>query len=290
MAAVLGQVAMKVPRACYENTCPRLTAMRQWAKQCFRKLFPRPELALLEQLRKRRLGTEPCSFKLPSGRLMRGLKPLEAYHEYKDIFIKGIYDADLSSRRPRVIDAGAYMGLSAVYFLQRYPDCDLTLFECDPEVISTLTSNLPEVESGQVRLEPFALSSGRGRANFFRRGGDAGSLMRQDGEPFEVECRPLMDYLEEEVDFLKMNIEGAEIDVLASCGASLRRVKEMVVEFHSFAGQSQRLDELLKTLRDFGFRYCINHFDEESNWACRTPFRTDSETSYVLLVHAKRQD
>jgi FkbM family methyltransferase len=260
--------------------------MLQLLKSLARRAFPRPEQALLKRLYRNRLSNSFCDLKLPNGRLIQGLKPLEAYNEYKDIFMKGIYDAKLSSPSPKIIDAGAYIGLSTIYFLQRYPNCDLTLFECDPEIIKKLKCNVPEIERGEVKLEPFALAADHHQAIFYRSGDDAGSMVQQHGDGFPVECRPLSDYLETKIDLLKMNIEGAEMDVLAACGKKLRQVKEMIIEFHSFTGHPQRLDELLKTLRDQGFRYCINHFDEESNWACRTPFRVTADTSFILLVHA----
>jgi hypothetical protein len=80
------------------------------------------------------------------------------------------------------------------------------------------------------------------------------------------------------------------MDVLASCEDLLHKVREMVIEFHSFSGQEQRLQELLATLTRAGFRYLLNHFDEESNWAAIPPFHLEQETSYVLLIYGKRKD
>lgn len=265
--------------------------MLQKLKTIFRHFFPRPEQALLMELKKHRLETVARDVQLPSGRVMKGLKPMEAYNEYKDMFIKGIYDVPLEGDAPRIIDAGAYVGFSAVYFLERYPHCDLTLFECDPDIVEQLKANVPEVAQGRVKLEECALSSNSGHVTFYKSGDDAGSIHVQTEQAFEVKCEPLAPYLEKgEVDFLKMNIEGAEMDVLEACGEKLRAIKEMVIEFHSFAGQSQRLQDLLGTLSRQGYRYAINHFDEDSNWACRTPFRIQRDTSFVLLVHAIRDD
>jgi hypothetical protein len=47
---------------------------------------------------------------------------------------------------------------------------------------------------------------------------------------------------------------------------------------------------LLSTLSRAGFRYLLNHFDEESNWAATPPFHLDRDSSYVLLVYGKRED
>jgi hypothetical protein len=60
------------------------------------------------------------------------------------------------------------------------------------------------------------------------------------------------------VDLLKMDIEGAECDVLAGQDAALARVKRVFVEYHSYAKKPQRLDELLALFRRAGFRVQIH--------------------------------
>jgi hypothetical protein len=62
----------------------------------------------------------------------------------------------------------------------------------------------------------------------------------------------------EKIDFLKIDIEGAETDVLADCGNSLQRVQNLFVEYHSFPGKLQKLDLLLGILKNQGFRIQIN--------------------------------
>ena len=260
-----------------------------FAKRLLRRFWPRPEQALLRQLRAKRCDIHRQSFTLPDGRRVEGIKGLEAYNEYKDIFIQGIYKFQSCRPKPRIIDGGGYVGFSALFFLGAYPDAELTVFECDPQVLQQLEKNLAVHKGRCVEIVKAALAGRDGEATFYRTGDDAGSLVQSAAESFKVKCVSLRPWLEKgEVDFLKLNIEGAEIEVLADCENLLHKVREMVIEFHSFAGQAQRLQELLSTLSRAGFRYLINHFDYESNLAVRPPFKVTRDQSFVLLVYAKR--
>ena len=204
------------------------------------------------------------------------------------MFMEGIYSFKCDHDHPRIIDGGGYIGFSTLYFKSLYPNSKVTVFECDPKALKLLYKNLNDNGYSDVEVVEKALADKEGKLSFSQEGGDAGSLYLTDGPQIEVSCVPLSDYLEQEVDFLKLNIEGAEMDVIEACGEKLRQVKEMVIEFHSFAGQDQRLQELLNSLSQQGFRYLINHYDYESNYAAKPPFHLEESSCYVLLVYAKR--
>ncbi|MBK9174775.1 MAG: FkbM family methyltransferase, partial [Flavobacteriales bacterium] len=60
------------------------------------------------------------------------------------------------------------------------------------------------------------------------------------------------------VDLLKVDIEGAETEVLLDCGDALGGVQRLYVEYHSFRNRPQRLHELLALLAAQGFRYYLH--------------------------------
>lgn len=258
-------------------------------KKLLRSIYPHPGERLLRALRSRRLEQESRPLTLPDGRSIEGLKPMEAYNEFKDIFLKGIYRFESSKEKPRILDGGAYVGLSTLYFHGQYPHARITAFECDPNILNTLKANLQRNGASDVEVVEAALSHREGELSFYASGDDAGSLVAQEGEAITVKTRRLGDWLDEEIDFLKLNIEGAEMDVLRDCGDQLKQVREMVIEFHSFSDHPQRLQELLETLSQQGFRYLVNHYDQDSNFACEPPFHMDASTSFVLLVYARQE-
>ena len=70
----------------------------------------------------------------------------------------------------------------------------------------------------------------------------------------DVETLKLDDIINDEVDFLKMDIEGAETDVLLS-SKKLDQINQMFIEYHSFHDSDQKLSQLLEVLSQNRFRY-----------------------------------
>jgi hypothetical protein len=87
---------------------------------------------------------------------------------------------------------------------------------------------------------------------------------------------------------LKMNIEGAEYDVIAECADRLRNVREIIIEYHHLPGLPRTLHQILAILHEQGFEYLINDFDSETNTGVRAPFQLTPDSRYFLLLYARR--
>jgi hypothetical protein len=86
--------------------------------------------------------------------------------------------------------------------------------------------------------------------------------------PMLVPTVRLRDYLNEPVEFLKLDIEGAEIDVMLDCADKLGEVAQMFVEYHGFAGKASRLLELLTAIEEAGFSVYV----EQEHGPAPSPF------------------
>ncbi len=218
------------------------------------------------------------------------------YMLYKDIFCRRIYHFEAETRAPRILDCGSNIGMSILYFKTAYPQARITAFEPDPMVIPYLTHNINANNLTDIEVVRAALSPHRTTATFVADGKYASAIQayavtaEQGAETTDVECVQLGQFLDEPVDFLKMNIEGAESDVLTASESELRAVREMVIEYHHLPGQPRTLDKILSLLSRQGFDYLVNDFDSETNPQCQPPFRLDNETHYFLLIYAKRRD
>lgn len=158
---------------------------------------------------------------------------------------------------PLIFDCGANVGISVLYWKTLYPHSRVVAFEPDPNAFASLRDNcapFPDVE-----LHQCAVWKLNGTVVFSCDGADGGCLAVYKDSPDSrmtatVKAVRLRDLLTEPVDLLKMDIEGAEVDVLTDCADRLSLVKRLVVEYHSFEGKEQRLDELLHALRKAGLR------------------------------------
>jgi FkbM family methyltransferase len=191
---------------------------------------------------------------------------LTAFHE---IFLERIYAFSSDNPAPRILDLGANIGLSVLFFKNLYPRAKITAFEADPHIFCYLERNVHENGFSDVELVNKAAWHEEAILAFHSEGADGGRVAASgDGRMIEVEAVDISRLLEESsFDFLKMDIEGAEEQVLPACGSSLGGIRFIFVEYHSRVGQRQCMDRILAVLTGAGFRYHIQSVNP-----CRSPY------------------
>lgn len=179
---------------------------------------------------------------------------------YKELFEKEIYRFTSKTDEPYIIDCGANIGLSILYFKRLYPKAKIVAFEADPNIYSICQENLQRLGLTGIELVPKAVWYKETTLKFYSEGADGGRIAQavDQDKLIEVKTVRLGKWLEQKVDFLKLDIEGAEFEVLNDIKSQLDNVERIFVEYHSFVGQPQRLDEMFKILIDSGFRLHIN--------------------------------
>lgn len=179
---------------------------------------------------------------------------------YEEIFINEIYRFESEKVAPYIIDAGANIGLATIYFKQLFPDAKITCFEPDPAIYKVLKANIQNFDLQQIEVVQKGLSAKNGRAKFISEGADAGRITNQESnEKIEIDLTTLSGYLNQDVDFLKLDIEGSEVEVIEECKNYLSRVKNIFIEYHSFSDSLQQLSTLLKILEEQSFQYHIEN-------------------------------
>lgn len=189
---------------------------------------------------------------------------------------------------PVVIDCGANVGISALYFRSLHPRCRLTCFEPDAAVFACLKANLDANGAGDVACHREAVWTHAGGVAFMGDGADGGAVGTGPGA-VQVPSVRLKDVLARHpvIDLLKIDIEGAECEVLLDCADELERVRHLYVEYHSFPGREQRLNEVLAVLTAAGFRYQVERLGVRG----RQPFMAtgDGPMDLQLDIHAIRR-
>ncbi len=177
----------------------------------------------------------------------------------KELFERQLYRFAANSPKPLVIDGGANIGLSVLYFKCLYPDSKVIAFEADPAIFEVLQRNCQTYELDDVQLVPKALWKCETILSFQPEGSLAGRISQAPQTPKTVSvhtCR-LRDYLQQPVALLKLDIEGAETEVLRDCADLLKNVAHVFVEHHSFLNRAQDLHTVINLLHDSGFRMFV---------------------------------
>ncbi|MDP2912850.1 MAG: FkbM family methyltransferase, partial [Candidatus Omnitrophota bacterium] len=189
---------------------------------------------------------------------------------FSDIFIHKEYDFVSDNDSPLIVDCGTNFGMSAIYFKIKYPRSRVICFEPHKETFKLLEENMVNNNFRGVELHDAALSDRGGTSRFYsdadknnitgmsltRRLEEKGMRLAEES----VKTVLLSDFIDGPVDFLKMDIEGSETDVLGDIRAKskLALVKKIVCEYHySASGQTNRLGALLDIVEGSGFRYAI---------------------------------
>ncbi len=184
-----------------------------------------------------------------------------------EILVDQEYYFESDNDEPFIIDCGANFGMSTIYFKQLYSKARVLAFEPVPFLHKLAVANVKANGYANVEIVKKGLSSNKGEARFYlsREYSMAGSLTDRrvkfgdEIEELRIQTVPLSDYIDREVDFLKLDIEGSEGEVLLELGDKLSLVKRMCVEWHMLPGNEEtvRLDQILTLLSKHGFDYQI---------------------------------
>jgi FkbM family methyltransferase len=150
-----------------------------------------------------------------------------------DLFVRGEYDLGLADAPRTVVDLGAHGGLSVLLFRAAFPGVEVLAIEPNPASFERLRANVGALPG--VQLRHCAVGAADGEASLDVRGESWAARLDAAGT-VRVPLRRLDGLLREAgVDetsaLLKIDVEGAEWEVLSSLGPPLR-FAAVVGEFH----------------------------------------------------------
>jgi FkbM family methyltransferase len=201
--------------------------------------------------------------------------PPEFLHGIREIFVDEIYKQSLPAQ-PLVIDCGANIGLSIIYMKQCYPQAKIIAFEPDDTNFELLSKNMRSFAYKDVSIRKEAVWIEDTELHFADTGSMSSRIEESSGAKTKVvKAIRLKDLIIGPVDFLKIDIEGAEYAVLKDTREKLPLVRNMFLEYHGNFNQSAELTEIFSWLSEQGFSYYI----KEASNVYQTPFERGRRVS-----------
>lgn len=172
----------------------------------------------------------------------------------KEIFIDKIYSQRLPDH-PYIIDCGANIGLSVIYMKKQYPDAEIVAFEPDNQNFEILTKNIEAGGYSNIILKKEAVWIENTKIHFSSTGTTDSHISPQNADSVEVTAIRLKDLFTRKIDFLKIDIEGAEFQVIKDIAEKLDLVDNMFVEYHGSFKENNQFIDMLKMITDKGFHF-----------------------------------
>ncbi len=191
------------------------------------------------------------------------------------------------SDQPVILDCGANIGISVLNYKRQFPGAKIIAFEPDPQIVPILRRNLERNGAADVVVVEAAVWIRQGESKFFCEGADGSKLIMDDesvSTSAVVKTVDLADFISGPIDLIKMDIEGAEFEVIAALGEKLRQVRNMVVECHIDNKNIGPFGKLLQTLASAGFSASVNSFGPWRDLLRQPKKLPNTFDQYVLVV------
>jgi FkbM family methyltransferase len=220
--------------------------------QHYRKVFE-PWSALYFPLVKRLGRTSPQAFRLTMASPQTVfLRPTSSdIATVREVFLKQEYAwaAARLSAAPLIVDVGANIGLASRFFLTQRPQARILAIEALPETFAVTQQNLglPEIAQ-QCKVVNAAIWSTSDQVSMSlpAAGAFSRATVGSAGEISVRACR-LETLLDEqqisEVDLLKVDIEGAEVEMFRDADAWLGKIRALAIEFHDNSREACDFDQ-----------------------------------------------
>ena len=209
----------------------------------------------------------------------------------ESIFVENEYFFNSKNRQPKILDLGGNIGLSTIYFKMLYPDCQITSYEADPTTHLTLRKNVDSFELKRVVTKNLAITSKKGFVSFYiDKSGPGSPLMStnplriQNKKGIKVASTKLSEIIKSKIDFLKIDIEGSELEVLKDLDKSkkINKIEQMIIEYHHHINPDvDLLSDFLRILEKNGFGYQIHA-------AQNSPFRSRVFEDIQIFAYRKK--
>jgi FkbM family methyltransferase len=225
------------------------------------------------------------------GKKIRAVDSGSLLAQNKEIFGDEIYKFTCSNDCPVIIDVGANIGLSLIYFKNLFQNAQITAFEPDPYIFKALNYNIESFGLKDVTIHESACYGVSKTLGFSQDHADGGRVNQKsfDKNVTKVKAVKLSEHLHDTVDFLKIDAEGSELSILEECQEKLKNVRNLFIEYHSYTDSKQSLSKILAILEKSGFRYHLENSGEKKISPFSRENDADKEIDLQVNIFCTRQ-
>jgi FkbM family methyltransferase len=139
-----------------------------------------------------------------------------AYKVLGEVLLNDTYADPVEPAPTAILDLGAHVGTTALYFRRRFPQAQIVCLEASPQLVHVLRRNVAPLD---VTVRHAALAGRSGTITFYEDDDSWAGSTSGSGRPVEVDAVTLDDLLAEHpAELVKMDVEGAEFEALATAG------------------------------------------------------------------------
>lgn len=196
------------------------------------------------------------------------------YALFKELFMEDVYEIDALVKdlpsTPVVIDIGANVGFFDIQLLSKIENATIYAYEPIPANVRTLQNTLqqnPRLEQS-VRLFPVAVTGKPlDKLELFAETDETSQVVasaisgfhENNSRKITVPCTSLTDIIQnndlQSIDFLKMDCEGSEYDIMYHTDRALiRRIKKMMIEVHDLDKDRNNISAFNQYVQALGYK------------------------------------
>ncbi|WP_291727626.1 FkbM family methyltransferase [Bernardetia sp.] len=182
---------------------------------------------------------------------------------FYEIFMEDTYllPKEWTKNVKSIVDLGANIGLTTLYYYQMFPEAHFVCVEAAPTNFNILEKNLHPISSkNQLTALEGAIYSQSGEVAFETEAIAWGGKINQDTQSItttKVRAYDIPEVMQkagiEEIDILKIDIEGGEEELLGKNKEWLHKVKVIIIELHGHYD----LDRLKTDISPYGFEIIL---------------------------------